>query len=121
MRGRQSGSFPAWVVLPVVAASLACWHLAAPYLYGSSPVVRAVLSFLLVATFHVAARHAASRWPTVFFQDILTELAVYAVAGAACGLLIGVLEARWGVGISPLWPALAVYVVLAFLFDRRGS
>lgn len=121
MRGRQTRSFPAWMVLAVVAASLACWHLAAPRLDGTSPVVRAVLSFVLVGCFHVAARQGASRSPTVFFQDVLTEVGVYAVVGATCGLLTGVLETRWGVATSPLWPALAVYVALVFLFDGRAS
>lgn len=121
MRGRQRGSFPGWVVAPVAAASLACWHLTAARLSGCSPVVRTVLVFLLVGCFHVAARLATSPWPIVFFQDILSELAVYAVAGAACGLLIGFLESRWSVSISPVWPALAVHVVLAFLMDDRRA
>ena len=121
MRGRRTRSFPAWLVLPVAAASVACYHLAAPYLSSTSPVVRGVLAFLLVGFFHVVTCHAASRWPTVFLQDILTELAAYAVVGTVCGLLTGVLEARWGVSASPLWPALAVFVALALFFDRRGS
>lgn len=121
MEGRQARAVPVWVVVPVVAASLGCWHLGAPYLADISPVVQAAASFLMVGVLGITARYVAARRPIVFFQDILTELGVYAVAGGASGVLILFLEGRWGVRASPVLPAVAVYVALTFLFDRRAS
>jgi len=113
------GALPGWVVATVVATFLGCWYLGVQYVLCMSPLVRAVVSFLVVGLLGTAARYLAVPRPVVFVQDILAELAVYAVAGLACGAAIEFLAIRWGVAVAPVWPALAVYISLTFLFDRQ--
>lgn len=110
---------PGWVAAVVTAAFVASWYLATPFLREVAVVPRAVAAFLMVGLLGTVARYLVQRHPVVFIQDILIELGIYVVAGAACGEGLSYVTYRWGVTVSPAWPALAAYLALTFWFDRR--
>lgn len=110
---------PGWVAAVVTATFVASWYLATPLLREAPVVPRAVVAFLMIGLLGTVARYLVQRHPVVFVQDILIELAIYVVAGAACGAGVSHVTSRWGVTVSPAWPALAAYLALTFWFDRR--
>jgi len=115
-----TGRVPGWVVAVVAATFLVCWYLAGPLLQDLAALLQAVVAFFMLGLLGTAGRYLGLHQPVVFIQDILIELAIYGAVGAVCGAGLSYVAYRWGVAVSPVWPALAVYLVLTLWFDRRG-